>query len=180
VSAGPFNIPPEPEKFGHNGGPPLEPLPAKLVPLSEFYGPGRCSRAAAFLWIKQGRLKAYRFGARTFVTESFVEFVVRQDAEQRQVKAERMESATRAARKRWSDRQSPAPVAEPQLPLEQPAPVAETPAEPPKRGRGRPPGTKDTKPRVYREGVRPGRPRKVGSSDVPAEPMPRAAAPSDS
>ncbi|MGE5271714.1 MAG: helix-turn-helix transcriptional regulator [Thiohalocapsa sp.] len=87
----------------------------------------------------------------------------------REVKAWQAEQIARRDRELGLDAPPPPVAPAPQVPSDQQL------APPVKRGRGRPPGSKDKRPRVYRPGVRPGRPPKV-RSDAPAEPQPLAAA----
>jgi hypothetical protein len=52
----------------------------RMVRLGEFYK-GNCAKSTAFKWINEGKLRAYRLGAMTFVDETFDEFVERMAAE---------------------------------------------------------------------------------------------------
>lgn len=44
---------------------------------------GNCAKSTAHKWINEGKLRAFKVGAMTFVDETFDEFVERQDAERR-------------------------------------------------------------------------------------------------
>ncbi len=54
--------------------------PSRMIRFCKFWR-GNCARSTATAWVKAGKLKTFKVGGSTYVSETFPEFIVRQAAE---------------------------------------------------------------------------------------------------